>query len=150
MAILIDNRHRHLPIPTARIRETAQRILDDLGSPEAELSLVFVDDDEMADLNNRYRGRSGPTNVLAFAMGDGQFSDLQPDLLGDVVISVDTVRREAARDGIRPETHLVRMLVHGILHLSGYDHEVSEAEADRMEDKTEALLAALGVDATPI
>lgn len=128
----------------------AQRILNDLGNPEAELSIVFVDDDEMADLNHRYRDRSGPTNVLAFAMGDGEFANLQPDLLGDVVISVDTVRREAARDGIGLEHHLIRMLVHGILHLSGYDHEDSEAEADRMEDKTEALLAALGGDAPPL
>ena len=121
-----------------------------MDSPEAELSLAFVDDDEMSDLNHRYRGLSGPTNVLAFAMADGEFADLEPNLLGDVVISVDTVRREAARDGILPEAHLARMLVHGILHLFGYDHEGDQAEADRMEDKTEALLAAIGGDKRPV
>lgn len=97
----------------------------------------------MADLNQRYRGRSGPTNVLAFAMAEGAFSDLRPELLGDVVISVDTLAREARRDGIARKAHLIRLLIHGILHLAGYDHEGSEAEAERMEKKTESLMAAV-------
>lgn len=97
----------------------------------------------MTDLNHRYRGRSGPTNVLAFAMAEGAFADLRPELLGDVVISVDTLTREAQRDGVPLKDHLIRLLIHGILHLTGYDHEGSEAEAQRMEEKTETLIAAV-------
>ena len=120
-----------------------------MGCPEAELSLAFVDDAEMADLNRRYRERNGPTNVLAFAMAEGAFADLRPELLGDVVISVDTLAREAKRDGVPLQDHLIRLLIHGILHLAGYDHEGSEAEADRMEEKTEALMAAVGFSLSP-
>lgn len=95
----------------------------------------------MAGYNRDFRGREGPTNVLAFAMRDGDFSDLTPHLLGDVVISGETVRREAAAAGIDPESHFDEMLVHGVLHLFGMDHERDEAEAETMFRRTRELLA---------
>jgi probable rRNA maturation factor len=116
-----------------------------LASPEAELSLLVVDDDGIAPLNQAYRGRTGPTNVLAFPMQEGAFSDLNPHLLGDVVISVETCQHEADAAGTTFEKRFNELLIHGILHLLGYDHEKSFAEAERMRRKSETLLEHLGL-----
>ena len=111
-----------------------------MDCPEGELSLLIVDDAQIAALNRQYRERSGPTNVLAFSMQEGAFSEVAPHLLGDVVISVETCAREAQAAGIDFDRHFDELLVHGILHLFGYDHERSEEDDRRMRAKTEALL----------
>ena len=116
-----------------------------MASPEAELSLLIVDDDGIAPLNHQYLGRKGPTNVIAFPMQEGEFSDVSPHLLGDVVISVDTCQREAEAAGITFEKRFIELLIHGILHLFGYDHEKSITEAQRMENKSNALLQHLDI-----
>jgi probable rRNA maturation factor len=116
-----------------------------LASPESELSLLVVDDDGIAALNQTYRGRTGPTNVLAFPMQEGAFPDLNPHLRGDVVISVETCQREADAAGTTFEKRFTELLIHGILHLFGYDHEKSSTEAERMARKSEALSAHLGL-----
>jgi len=115
-----------------------------LGYPEAEISLVLVDDAEISRLNLAYLGREGPTNVLAFPMLEGAYSDLTPGLLGDVVMSVETARVEAEAGGYTLEEMLDFYLIHGILHLVGYDHEGAADEAARMEDKTNELWQVLG------
>lgn len=97
----------------------------------------------MAALNHQYRGRAGPTNVLAFAMQEGAFCDVAPDLLGDVVISVQTCEREARTAGVDFDHRFDELLVHGILHLMGYDHERSAEENRRMRAKTDQLLSGL-------
>ncbi len=102
--------------------------------------MVITDDADIAQLNRRYLGRQGPTNVIAFPMGEGEFSRLNPHILGDVVVSLDTARREAAGAGLEAQEHLMRLLIHGVLHLRGYDHEDDPAEARRMYDLTEKLL----------
>lgn len=114
--------------------------LNALGCPEGELSLSIVDDEEIAAINRDYRGRLRSTNVIAFAMRDGAFSDLHPELLGDVVVSAETCRREAERDGIGFAERLEELFVHGVLHLFGYDHEASPEEEARMWRKTEELM----------
>jgi len=111
-----------------------------LDCPDGELSLLIVDDDKITPLNEQYRGRTGPTNVLAFPMNEGAFADLMPHLLGDVVISVETCLREAQSTGISFEHHFTELLIHGILHLFGYDHEQSEEEEHRMATKSEKIL----------
>ena len=94
----------------------------------------------MADLNLSYRSKEGPTNVISFPMGEGMFSDITPHLLGDVVISIDTAEREATEAGITLDERLSQLLIHGVLHLFGYDHEISE-DADReMASKSLELL----------
>lgn len=119
-----------------------QRISNALGlAEEAELSLVITDDADIAELNRDYLGRVGPTNVLAFAMGEGEMAGLNPGLLGDVVISVETAAREAADNDLDPEEHLMRLIVHGLLHLLGHDHVHDPEQARRMEALTEVLLA---------
>jgi len=114
--------------------------LDGLKHPEAELSILLVDDPQIEEMNQRFLGRRGPTNVIAFPMREGPFADLTPSLLGDVVISVDTAHREARAADLSLEQRLTQLLVHGILHLCGYDHEQDAAGARRMAAKTRALL----------
>ncbi len=112
----------------------------------AECSILLVDDAAMADLNHAYRGATGPTDVLAFPMTEGRFGAMSPDLLGDVVISAETARRQArsARGGLRAE--LALLLVHGILHLLGHDHG-TPGERRRMWQKQQMILAACGIRA---
>jgi len=111
-----------------------------LGYPEAELSIVLIDDQKMARLNETYRGRPSATNVLAFPQRVGEFGDLNPDLLGDVVVSTETATREAEAAGIRLEEVIDRLIVHGILHLVGYDHQTAEADAAAMEAESRRLV----------
>ncbi len=111
-----------------------------MGSPEAELSILLVDDAAIAQLNRQYLNRPGPTNVIAFPMREGEFADVSPYLLGDVVISVDTAEREGNESGMALESRLDGLLVHGILHLFGYDHEKNTADARVMAEKSTALM----------
>jgi len=111
-----------------------------LGFPEAELSILIVDDAFIAELNERFLHRSGPTNVIAFPMRTGDFTDMAPQLLGDVVISADTARREAAAARSALSRRMDELLIHGILHLCGYDHERSEREFAQMQAKSDELL----------
>lgn len=123
------------------MEKTAIAILNALGCPDAELSIVLVDDPDIQALNLQYRGKNSPTNVLAFAMRDGDFGDVTPTLLGDVVMSLDTLQREAQAAGQPVAERMTELLIHGILHLLGFDHEASEADAAFMEDKSRELLA---------
>ena len=126
------------------MRRVAQRILDALGCPEAELSVTIVGDRSIRILNRNYLGRDNPTNVISFAMHEGEFGTLNPELLGDVVISADTAAREAKEAEEPFVNRLAFLLLHGILHITGYDHERSgEAEAVRMEAKEREIFALL-------
>jgi len=123
-----------------KIRQKAQAILNALDSPESELSVLIVNDQLIAELNSEYLHRKGPTNVIAFPMQEGEFTGINPNLLGDVVISIDTAEKEGRGAGIPTEERFDELLVHGILHLFGYDHEGNEDEAQIMEGKTRMLM----------
>lgn len=125
------------------IQQKASDILNALDCHDAELSILIVDDPQIAKLNKKYLHRYGPTNVIAFPMGTDQFANISPQLLGDVVISVETADREGHRIGISMEERFLQLLVHGVLHLLGYDHEKSEQEADEMEKKSDEILKLL-------
>lgn len=109
--------------------------------PRAELGIRIVDADESRELNQRYRQCDRPTNVLSFA------ADLPPDLglphLGDLLICRDVVQREAGEQGKPLQAHWAHMVVHGTLHLLGYDHE-AEGDADEMEALEVQILTGLG------
>jgi rRNA maturation RNase YbeY len=110
-----------------------------LGSPDSELSILITDDTEIARLNLQYRNRKGPTNVLSFPMHEGDFAEVIPEMLGDVVISAETTAREGIELGFSFTQRFNFLIVHGILHLFGYDHEISEDAAIEMDQKTEEL-----------
>jgi len=111
-----------------------------LGCDAHEISIVITDNDQIQHLNKTYRGIDKPTNVLAFPMQEGQFADITPGLLGDVVISCETAQQEADMAAITLSERLSQLLIHGTLHLMGFDHEASPSDAQKMEDKSLELL----------
>jgi probable rRNA maturation factor len=115
-----------------------------LGFTDGELSIVIVDDDEMARLNLQYRQVDSTTDVLAFPMLEGDFGDIAPELLGDVVISAQTAHVMSQRCQSPLSTVLDLLLVHGILHLIGFDHERTLEDSRQMEKKSVELLSMLG------
>ena len=140
MGVLIKNNQDGIPIKIEMIQKKAQAILNALDSPDSELSVVFVDDTDISLLNRQYLNREGPTNVIAFPMQEGEYSGINPTLAGDVVISVDTAKRESEDAQMDIGERLDQLLVHGILHLFGYDHEHNDAEAMIMENKAVELM----------
>jgi len=145
MPVLFRNEYCH-PLPRineALIRRTAALLLALTGLPDAELSILLVDDKQIAELNRSWRQKNGPTNVLAFSLTEGDDSAMALNLLGDIVISVETASREAEKDGLSLHARMQVLLVHGFLHLIGYDHEKSDFEAVRMYDKEKVLLQEL-------
>jgi len=123
-----------------QVKKTAEFLLAVAEIPDAELSIVLVDDHHIAELNKTWRRKSGPTNVLSFSLTEGEDLDMARNLLGDIVISVETAAREANWDGISVHQRLNVLLVHGFLHLLGYDHEKSDSEAEKMFTKERELL----------
>lgn len=111
-------------------------------APGCEVGLVFTDDAGVRKLNRRYRKKDKPTNVLSFP-APSKGGRLGP-LLGDIVLAAETMAREAERDGLAPEAHLTHLIVHGFLHLLGYDHR-NDHEAAVMEGLETAIMAGLGI-----
>lgn len=114
--------------------------MTELGLPDAELSILLVDDRQIQDLNRRFLGRDKPTNVLAFSMREGEYASLHPHLLGDIVISIETAKRQSKRFGLNAIGMITLLLIHGILHLLGYEHEGKNPEAREMATKQKELL----------
>ena len=117
-----------------------------------EISLRLADDAEVHALNRQYRGKDKPTNVLSFPMVQRDLietvtlnSDDGEVLLGDLILAFETCRDEAAERDISVADHATHLIVHGVLHLLGYDHEIGEAEAEAMEEMERSALAQLGL-----
>ena len=143
MEILIEDRQNRCRIAHKKIQRKAETILNALECPDGELSILLVDDSEMAKINEAYLGRTGPTNVIAFPMQEGPFGEINPNLLGDVVISLDTAAREARDERVSVESRFDRLLIHGILHVLGFDHEKTSEQAEEMVSKEDQLLKLL-------
>ena len=142
--VLIKNRQALIPSDLRVIRIMARSILDGLGLSNPEISILLLDDAQIADLNRRYRSRNYPTDVLSFPMAGGPYPAINPHLLGDVVISVETARRQAQARGCSLQAEIASLLIHGILHLLGYDHERSAAARMKMRRLEKKLVQRLG------
>jgi probable rRNA maturation factor len=138
MDVVVSMRGRRVPTLAVRLRRSARRVLEALRLPDAELSLLLVSDPVMRTLNRDWRGKDRSTDVLSFSQREGD-GGAPAQLLGDVVISVDTAKRQAAERGESLVRESERLLIHGVLHLLGYDHEVSEQEARRMQRRERSL-----------
>jgi probable rRNA maturation factor len=129
----------------ARAAASAEAVAPELANPRLSASLLFTSDEEIHALNREWRQRDKATNVLSFPMLAreellGLAADGPPELLGDVALAHETCAREAAAKGIPLEHHAAHLIVHGLLHLAGYDHEISTADAEAMEAlETKAL-----------
>lgn len=128
------------PLSLLRLVRVGEILLRAIGRPKAELSILLVDDAEITHINEVWLKRPYPTNVISFGQQGVCPSGSGLDLLGDVVISVDTARRESADAGLNLEQRLDALLVHGLLHLLGEDHELGPAEAEHMACKERELL----------
>ena len=142
MIIWINNRQRTTVLSQEKLRKKAAKILSALELSDRELSLTLVGDRAMARLNRETFGRRGPTNVIAFPLDDTPSPGGPPALLGEVVISLATTRRQAQKFGWPWQELLDFFLIHGILHLLGYDHEAPAASA-RMDARAWALMSLL-------
>ena len=116
--------------------------LREVDQRSAELSLALVGDAAMAELNQRHRGKRGPTDVLSFSLLEGAHSDFRGALLGDVVIDVEQAARQARRARRALDDELAKLMIHGVLHLLGHDHE-EDGEARRMRAEERRLWRAV-------
>ena len=144
MPVHLRNFLRHRSVPSRQLRSWASVALSSLNLDRAELGLLLVGDRRIRTLNREYRGRDGRTNVLSFPMDALSPGGRRPHLLGDVVISLDSAQREARQRGLSLRCYLQVLLVHGILHLTGLDHERSAREARRMARAERRLLRIMG------
>lgn len=115
-----------------------------MGYTEAELSVLIVDDAEMAEINLEHRQIDHTTDVLSFPMLEGEFGEVCPEMIGDVVISAETAESISRQTSLGFESVMDLLLTHGVLHLLGFDHEDSEPRALEMREKTMELLTELG------
>ena len=127
----------------AGIRASLRKLLSLTGQRNAEVSVLLVGDKAMRSLNRQYRGRDRTTDVLSFSLREGRFNRLQPHVLGDIVVCLPAAARQAKAAGEPRHAEIGRLLVHGYLHLLGYDHERSRAEASRMHVRERCLREAL-------
>ena len=141
MAIWFQTHLRRISVRATTIRRVAQSILVQAGHPTAQLSLSLVGKTRMRSLNRKYRGRDYPTDVLAFPMGS--MAEQTDVFLGDVVICLPVAIGQASRFGNNADQEIFRLLIHGTLHLLGYDHEQSPREAKRMQRKERAIVQEL-------
>ncbi len=134
---------RRPQVKTGPIRKVVEATLAGEKRAEAEVSVIVVGDSRIRKLNRQYRGIDSPTDVLAFAMSEGDFTDLNPELLGDVVISADTAERQAAKAGHGVMEEILMLAAHGTLHLLGYEDETSSGRA-RMRRRAKKYLKSEG------
>ena len=140
--LVLQNAAEDASVPAAEfLGACARRVF---GDRVGELVVRIVSEAESAELNEKYRGQSGPTNVLAFPADELELPDGEPPPLGDIAICAAVVAREAAEQGKPAAAHWAHMVIHGCLHLSGYDH-MNPAEAEAMEARERELLAGLGI-----
>ena len=134
MSISIQNRQKLLTVDVGRVRRSLKRLLKELGFNDSEISVLLVDDDQIREINKNYLQRDRPTNVISFAMTEGAFGDVHPEILGDIILSVETAARDAMACNIDFMDEVEFLLIHGLLHLLGYNHENGDSrEAEKMK-----------------
>lgn len=132
----VINRQRYRAINPEQVEALAEAVLDRIGRAEARLTATFIRDRAMRKLNRTYRQIDAPTDVLSFAYHESASDDeppADPQYLGDIVISVETAERYAEKLGIDFAREIDNLVIHGVLHLAGYDHETDQGEMTRLE-----------------
>ena len=143
MEVLIKNQQKAKKINQVKTRELIKKVLQHLKVDEkTEISVLFTDDQFIKSLNNKYRGIDKPTDVLSFSLQEGAFKSLEFEsdkLLGDIIISVETAQRQADNLNHSMEKELAVLLIHGLLHLTGYNHEEDKDYYIMREKESEIL-----------
>jgi probable rRNA maturation factor len=135
---------QRVPGIEACVRRAAEAAMRDGEAPPSEISVVLSDDEHIRELNKHHRNMDKPTNVLSFPAARIKAPAGAPRFLGDIVLAFETVEREAREEEKPLENHISHLVVHGVLHLLGYDHE-DEDEANLMENRERQILSGLGI-----
>ncbi len=142
MEILINNEFPEIKVDARKIEQQIGKVLTSLDCNEHEISILFIGDQGIRDLNHQFRDIDRPTDVLSFPqISEGELEIPGALVLGDVAISLETARCQSEEHGLSFEEELTLLLIHGILHLLGYDHEISDQEEERMRSKTRELFS---------
>ena len=131
--IEVVNRQRRMKIDSGRWRDMSTRALNAIGRGDAGASIAFVSDRRMRALNRSFRGLDKTTDVLSFPAGFDQFANDSVTSLGDIAISVERAEIQAAENGSSLDREIAQLVLHGLLHLCGYDHETDNGEMNRLE-----------------
>jgi len=131
--IEVVNHQRKVPIESERWRAFAAKAVKAAPAHFAAVTVVFVSDRAMREMNRTWRGKQGTTDVLSFPSGQSAFEEEAEATLGDVVISVEQASRQAAEYGLSLDQEIAQLILHGVLHLCGYDHETDDGEMNRLE-----------------
>ncbi|HPQ45106.1 MAG TPA: rRNA maturation RNase YbeY [Syntrophales bacterium] len=140
--ILANNEQTVIDVDLPQIKSSLAEILKILGVEDKEISLTIVDDAGITQINRQYLNRDYPTNVIAFSLNEGEFGDVNPDILGDIIISVETAVRDAKTGELSMGDEIDYLMIHGVLHLLGYDHELP-GEAEEMKEKEKEIFFTL-------
>jgi probable rRNA maturation factor len=144
MKIQIENNQNKIKIDRRKIRRTIIKLLKYLACTDKEISFSFVNDETIQQLNNQYLNKDKPTNVLSFSLQEGEFNNINPQVLGDIVISLDTAQRDASKSALSFEQEIDFLIIHGLLHLLGYNHEnTTKEETKKMQKKEKDLFRLL-------
>jgi len=141
MEILFRNAQRKFKIDRQSLLRLIENALGDLAPPNSEISIILVNDDKIRKLNKEYRAKDTATDVLAFPQDKEALGDKGGRLLGDVVVSVETARRQAREHYLSDEEELILLVVHGALHLLGYDHDRSIKDKKKMQKITKKIFS---------
>jgi probable rRNA maturation factor len=131
--IEVVNRQRRVAIDEERWRQLAERAVKKIGVKDAGTTVAFVSDRAMRELNRRWRGKRGTTDVLSFPVEQEEWEQGEGRTLGDVVISVERAAKQAAENGLTLDEEIAQLILHGLLHLCGYDHETDAGEMNALE-----------------
>jgi probable rRNA maturation factor len=144
MKIQIENKQTRIKIQQRKIRSTVLKILKIMNCANKELSISFVDDNAIKQLNNLYLQRDSSTNVLSFSLQEGEYGNINPDILGDIVISAETAQRDAAIGDLSLSEEIDFLIIHGVLHLLGFNHEnTTKSQTTIMQMKERELFGIL-------
>lgn len=131
--IEVVNRQRKLPIDCARWTAFVAKATTVLPARVEGVTVAFVSDGLMLDLNHRWRGKRGTTDVLSFPAEQDEFEKQEDASLGDILISAEQAERQAKDNGLTLDQEIAQLILHGLLHLCGYDHETDKGEMNRLE-----------------
>jgi len=143
MEVLIRNAQRKIKLDTTGIKSRTITVLKALELEKTELSILITNDAKIRELNYNYREQDKATDVLSFPQGEEAIDEEGIRLLGDVVLSAETAKRQAKEHHLTLDQELMLLTIHGVLHLLGYDHELSQKDATIMKKKTKTLFQKL-------
>lgn len=140
MKIQIENQQKRVKINRKKIRSAVTALLNLENCKNKEISITFVDDPMIQVINSQYLGKDKPTNVISFSLQEGECGGINPDLLGDIIISVETAGRDSVKGGLTFDEEIIFLIIHGFLHLTGYEHvNTSVANVRKMRRREKEL-----------